>query len=671
MPATLPASRRWLSTLKFRIVLLAVLTALLSATGTTTAVLHSAQQSIERVVLASARNDRERSAGVLSSKVSVLREALAAVARNVPSNAWSDRAAMGRYLLDKPAIGTLYDSYYAADPSGTMLARVDARSLSENLPDIADRDYFRRAMAGGQPVISEVLWGKVQNAPIVVIAIPVLGGDGRHLGVLAGSLSLRSTALFDELRAKRHDDAVTDLVVDRTGRILAHEDPRRLMRPAMEQPGLQRVMKEWIDQGSPIGTTGMARIEGDHVVSTAGIPLTDWVNIRVATAASALGPVAEASAAAVPAALLAGLLAGLVAGALGYAITLPISRLKDRAETLLQNSVGVLHWPEEAGEVGQLANAFRQVVEQREQRQSEAQALLAQLEAVLDHAEIGIALTRNGQFELVSLQFCQLFRCEKSDAVGQSTRMIYPTDAAFRALIAEAGPALTRHGVVDTELELVRRDGQVFWARMRGRAVVPGEIGQGTIWTIEDVTAAREQRERLAHTSDHDALTGLVNRAAFERQMDAAMSQTSRQVFCALFIDLDRFKHVNDTGGHAAGDALLRDVAQVLTNTVRRSDVVARLGGDEFAVLLPGCPVHQAREIADKLCAEVQSYQLAWNGERFGVGASIGLVAVGDDFKTTAEVLRAADSACYAAKKRGRNRVEQYCRADFQPFAAT
>jgi diguanylate cyclase len=671
MPATLLASRRWLSTLKSRIVMLAVMTALLSATGTATVVLRSAQQSIERVVLESARNDRERSAGVLSSKVSVLRDALAAVARSVPSNAWTDRAAMGRYLLDKPAIGTLYDSYYAADSGGTMLARVEARALSNNLPAIADRDYFRRAMAGDQPVISEVLWGKVQKAPIVVIAIPVLGSDGRHLGVIAGSLSLQSTALFDELRARPHEDAVTDLVVDREGRILAHEDPSRLMRPAMAEPGLQRVLTEWVAQGSPIDTAGLAHMEGDYLVSIAGIPLTDWVSVRVATAASALSPVAEARAAAVPAALMAGLLAGLVAGAVGYAITRPISRLKDRAQTLLQNSVGVLHWPEDTGEVGQLANAFRQVVEQREQRQSEAQALLAQLEAVLDHAEIGIALTRNGQFELVSLQFCQMFRCEKPDAVGQSTRMIYPTDAAFRALIAEAGPALTRNGVVDTELELVRRNGQVFWARMRGRAVVPGEVGQGTIWTIEDVTAAREQRERLAHTANHDALTGLVNRAAFERQMDAALSQASSQTFCVLFVDLDRFKQVNDTGGHAAGDALLRDVAHVLTNAVRKSDVVARLGGDEFAVLLPGCPVDQAREIADKLCAEVQGYQLVWNGDLFGVGASVGLVAVNEEFKTSADILRAADSACYAAKKRGRSRVEQFSATDLQPVAAT
>lgn len=660
IPAMFVMARRWFATLKFRIVLLAVLTGLLSATGTAIVVLHSARQSIEQLVLDSARSDRERSASVLSSKVSVLRDALNAVARRTPPEAWTDRVAMERFLLDKPAISSLFDSYFAANPRGEMLARIESGARSDSLPNVADRDYFQRAMAGDQPVISEALWGRVQNAPIVAIAIPVLAKDGRHLGVIAGSLALRSTALFDDLRASVRDHEVTNLIVDRAGRIVAHDDPSRLLSHAMTEPGLRRVLKEWLDVGSPIDTAGRALIEDDHVISIAGIPLTDWIDIRVSTARSALAPVAAAQTASVPAALLAGLLAGLAAGAIAYAITLPISRLRDRAETLLRNATEPSDWPEDDGEVGQLAAAFRQVVEQRERRQTEARALLGQLEAVLDHAEIGIAFTRHGVFELVSLQFCRMFHCDKADAVGQPTRLIYPSDDAFQALVSEAGPALTHSGVVDVELELLRRDGQVFWARMRGRAVVPGDVGQGTIWTIEDVTVAREHRERLAHTASHDALTGLVNRAAFEQQLDAATRESPTLGFCALFIDLDRFKQVNDAGGHAAGDALLRDIAQVLTHAVRKSDVVARLGGDEFAVLLPGCPVGQAREVADKLCAGVRAYELSWNGARYGVGASVGLVAVDERFHSSAEVLRAADSACYAAKKRGRNRVELY-----------
>jgi diguanylate cyclase len=277
---------------------------------------------------------------------------------------------------------------------------------------------------------------------------------------------------------------------------------------------------------------------------------------------------------------------------------------------------------------------------------------------VLDHAEVGIALTRDGRFELVSRHFCHVFRCDKQDAVGQPTRMIYASDEAFAALAERARPSFLEHGAFDGELRLMRRNGQEFWAHMRGRAVVAGDVSQGTIWTIEDVTAAREQRDRLTYTATHDALTGLANRAAFEVVLDEATRNSAFTPFCALFIDLDRFKQVNDVGGHAAGDALLRDVAHQIAAVLRKSDMVARLGGDEFAVLLPNCPEQQASELAEKIRSAVISYRLTWEGRSFGVGASIGLIRVCGHHASVADVLRAADAACYAAKRLGRNRVE-------------
>jgi diguanylate cyclase (GGDEF)-like protein len=115
-----------------------------------------------------------------------------------------------------------------------------------------------------------------------------------------------------------------------------------------------------------------------------------------------------------------------------------------------------------------------------------------------------------------------------------------------------------------------------------------------------------------------------------------------RQGFCAMFIDLDRFKHVNDTGGHVAGDTLLRNVANTLAGQVRQADTVGQLGGDEFAVLLLGCPLSSAIEVGEKLRAAVEAYRLVWQGRSYGVGASIGLVAVDDSFEDAAAVLSAA-----------------------------
>jgi diguanylate cyclase len=531
VPSSSLAPWRFLSTLKFKIVALAVASGVLSAAVTAVLLIRSTQQSIQRVVLAAAADDRERAAAMLSNKVSVLRDSLAATARHIPPEAWNDAALMGRYLLDKPALGTMFAALDAVAPDGQVFSRAEGGRLSAELPKLADRAYFRQALASDQPVISEVVLSRVLKVPVVVFAAAAPGSDGRPAGVLAGSLAVSATSLFSEVRDSARGGGALDLIIDREGHVIAHPDPSRVMQAADAEPGLHAVVRNWLDSGSPIDTVGAATVEGDHVVARTGIPLTDWVSIRVTPAAIAFAPVADARATALPAAALAGLAAGMLAGVLAYGMTRPISRLQARAVSLLDAGAGVAAWPADVGEVGELANVFRHVVEQRERRQTEVQALLQQIEAVLDHAEVGIALTRNGRFELVSHQFCLMFRCEKAEVIGQATRLIYPSEDAFAALARRAQPAFVEQGAFDTELELIRRSGQVFWARMRGRAVVAGDVSKGTIWTIEDVTAAREQRERLLYSSTHDALTGLANRAAFEALLDSAAATAEAEPF--------------------------------------------------------------------------------------------------------------------------------------------
>ena len=649
---------RWVNTLKFKIVAIAVVTGVVSAMGTTQIVLTKTQAEIERLLLSNDADDSERTASLLANKLDMLQLALGAVARQATPEKWQDRVTMTRFLVDKPAINALFDSVFAANLDGSMLTRVEKEIASSTLVNIADREYFQRALKSDQPVVSKAIVGRVNNLPIIVIAVPVLAADGKVTGVIAGSLQLRSSSLFFNLGGISQADGSRTLVIDRSGMLLAHPDPSRVLGKAADEPGLADAFARWHSSGSPIYTQGEATLSNGHLVSMAGIPASDWMLVRLTPQAQAMAPLVAARSTAWQAAAGGGLVAALLAGVLAWAMTRPISALRARAEKLLTDAgTSNESWPKQSGEVGQLSTAFQHVVQQRQQRQSETQAMLHQLEAVLDHADVGIALTRNGQFELVSRQFCRTFRCEKQHLVGQATRMIYASDEAYEALSERARPAFMEHGAFDGELELVRRSGQAFWAHMRGRAVVAGDRSKGTIWTIEDVTEVREQRERLAWTSSHDALTGLANRPAFEVLLERATAHAAVAPFCALFIDLDRFKHVNDTGGHAAGDALLRDVAGELAAQVRKSDTVARLGGDEFAVLLADCPLGQAELIAEKLRAAVVAYQLLWEGHSFGVGASIGLVPVDATYATAADVLRAADAACYAAKKQGRNCV--------------
>ena len=167
---------------------------------------------------------------------------------------------------------------------------------------------------------------------------------------------------------------------------------------------------------------------------------------------------------------------------------------------------------------------------------------------------------------------------------------------------------------------------------------------------------------RLVYQASHDALTGLINRREFEQRLErtlqSALQQGREHALC--YMDLDQFKIVNDTSGHAAGDELLRQLTLLMHDRVRDRDTLARLGGDEFGLLLESCQLDAARKIAEQLREMVADFRFIWHDKVFSVGISIGLVPINHPMMTLADIMSAADTACYAAKDGGRNRVRVY-----------
>ena len=652
----------WAQTLKFKIVTLAFATGVLSAVGTAQLLLSTTQQDIETLLLENGANNRQGTASLLANKLEILQTTLSAVARSIDPALWTDPRALERHLRQESAANALFDVILASNAQGQIQVRLVKGKSSDDLPNIADRPYFQQAIRSDQVVISEPIVGRATNVPQVILAIAAPQLDGKPTGVIGGSLPLDSAGLFYNIGLGDLRDGSRSLVMSRNGVILAHPDPARLMGKAADEPGLSQVYGRWRDSGSPINTEGQSVLSSGYMISMAGIAVSDWMLVRMTPQDIALKPLRAAQRAAWASAAGVGLVAALLAIWFGLRVTRPIDKLRDRAMKSLTDASGnMAPWPKKwGGEVGELARVFQHVEDERERRQSETRALLLQLEAVLNHAEVGIALTRDGNFELVSRHFCATFGMEKEDMEGKPTRIIYNSDEAYQALAERARPQFMEQGFFAGEVELMRKSGETFWAHMRGRAVVAGEMSKGTIWTFEDVTDVRAQREKLTWSSNHDALTGLFNRPAFEAVLADATADAAQAPFCAMFIDLDRFKHVNDTGGHAAGDAVLREVAKAIQKQVRKADTVARLGGDEFAVVLSNCPLLHGRVIAEKIRAAVVAYQLDWEGQTFSVGASIGLVLVDTAFNSGEAVVAAADSACYAAKHRGRNCVMVY-----------
>jgi diguanylate cyclase (GGDEF)-like protein len=167
---------------------------------------------------------------------------------------------------------------------------------------------------------------------------------------------------------------------------------------------------------------------------------------------------------------------------------------------------------------------------------------------------------------------------------------------------------------------------------------------------------------RLVYQASHDALTGLINRREFEQRLErtllSALQQGREHALC--YMDLDQFKVINDSCGHAAGDELLRQLALLLKGNLRERDTLARLGGDEFALLLENCSIADALEVADTFRAEVQRFRFKWGDRIFSVGMSVGMVSINRDSGTAASLMSAADAACYVAKDRGRNQIHLY-----------
>jgi diguanylate cyclase (GGDEF)-like protein/PAS domain S-box-containing protein len=211
------------------------------------------------------------------------------------------------------------------------------------------------------------------------------------------------------------------------------------------------------------------------------------------------------------------------------------------------------------------------------------------------------------------------------------------------------------------EYDALRKDGSLVTLQNFVRVI--NWNGERAIQsTVIDVTEARTLSEQLAHQANHDALTGLSNRHAFEERLQQLLETARREkiehVLC--YLDLDQFKIINDTCGHTAGDELLRQLGGWLQHEVRGPDALARLGGDEFGILLERCSVEQAARVTAALQRAIERFRFQWEEKSFNIGVSIGVVSINDASEDMAGVLRMADAACYAAKDAGRNRVHVY-----------
>ncbi|MBW7900922.1 MAG: EAL domain-containing protein [Rhodocyclaceae bacterium] len=340
---------------------------------------------------------------------------------------------------------------------------------------------------------------------------------------------------------------------------------------------------------------------------------------------------------------------------------------------------------------------------ERKRQDERLQAALAEQRMIFDNAAFGITYVSGGHLQRCNDRFATALGYRPEELVGRPIAALFHDDAYCREFTEQAANGLRRHGAFVGEVQVRHRDGSLFWVRGTAQRV-SWEEGGGAIWIAEDITERRqaqeallraheelEQRvaertaelesanvqlqseifermqaeERIWHIAHHDALTGLPNRSLLQDRLGQALAGAGRagNRVAVLFLDLDRFKSVNDSLGHDVGDALLKGVAGRLTAAVRDVDTVCRLGGDEFVVLLGAVGgTDDAVMVAERIVNGL-ARPLEVMGHALRATTSIGIALYPEDGRDAQTLMKNADTAMYTAKSRGRNNFQFFSSA--------
>lgn len=334
--------------------------------------------------------------------------------------------------------------------------------------------------------------------------------------------------------------------------------------------------------------------------------------------------------------------------------------------TIVWGAANLRLYHDNSGEVAGVEGVMRDITPLKRAEQAlelEQQRLLATLASIADAV---ITTDPAGRIDYLNPVAERLFAAQ-GEAIGKYYASVVPLyeecsgekldDLVELTLKHNANLVNASHGVWR------RADGGEMVFKVSSAAMYGGG-GRviGVVLVLQDMTESVELTRQLNYQASHDTLTGLVNRREFERRLSKAIvhAQCQQEEHVLFYIDLDQFKVVNDTCGHSAGDELLKQLAVQLQGAMRESDTLARLGGDEFAVLLYDCPLDVAHKLAEGLCQLVKGFRFVWDEKSFEIGASIGMVPINHATEGMAQLLSAADAACYFAKDQGRNRVYTY-----------
>lgn len=610
------------------------------------------RQELERQTRSQVTTVAEMVAYELDRKLIERFGVLAEAAEAMKMDATSFRQFSGLIMERQRPLSHLFENLFLVDEYGTVLEIYpEASSLVGT--DLSARPYFRKTISQLTPQISEPFTSYLRDLPMVVMTAPVFDHKGALVGMIAGSIVLTSDNFLSEISSTGVGREGYISVATRSGMIVVQKGYHAGMRSVSRDNAAARAGMagfEGVTQGTASGGE-------EAMVAVQQLNMAPWF-------VSATWPLDDAFAAAYrlveDLAWIALMVVLVLMPVALYLFRRYLNPLMELADQVHQRHLGTRQQPVDAGgylEIRELAETFNRVMSERSEVEARLRTEQQRAESILGVLQEGVVMTDTlGRIRYANLT-AERFLGEPVGLVGASMFDL----VSFHSETEEwqATNFLESDEIHGLDGVLENRHGRKLDVEVTMLHVSRGEPDERLVFVIRDDSERRQHEQQLSWQATHDSLTSLLNRRAFSADLVKWLGQAANleTPSVLMLIDLDHFKPVNDQGGHLLGDELLRQLAEILRDSVRRSDMVARLGGDEFAILLPACGLDRARGLAEKIRSDIEALRLTQDGREFGVTASIGLTDLSPGDSGPREAMARADEGAYAAKAQGRNQV--------------
>ncbi|MGC3873213.1 sensor domain-containing diguanylate cyclase [Halomonas sp. GXIMD04776] len=618
---------------------------------------HSGQALIREVANEHLEYEARMIAGEIDQEVQLRFDALQRLASQLGVPGSRASMALSSELKRNDALLSLFDGLVVISSEGRVLAdwpKVDGR---EGL-SVLESEYFQFQRHVARPYVSEPFQGRASKTPLILFSVPLLDDNGRFAGVISGVANVLNGSFFDKLRRIRIGKQGYAAIMTASGKVLVHPDQDLIMQPVPvfhQNPWLDLALSGWQGLASAPLLTGQQALQAYRQIWSA-----NWIVGIMLPQTQAFQPLQWF----VRNLWVVGTLTGAVTLVLLWWLLrlalIPLQRLERQIASVGQGRYERIKLDTHAIEIRRVADTFNQVLEKQRRAESTMLDRQAFLDAVLRSSPVGMFVYGlEGGLRYANPALCRMTGYDFKVLQQQGyTAYVHADDQQdvsdhWQHTLATGRDFQRQYRYIKASGETIWVESHISLVRLRDKRPL------GYVGTFKDITHTREMEALQRWEAEHDPLTGLLNRRGFERRLEESLIDRLKKgtPSALILFDLDHFKPINDEGGHALGDAMLKHIAALIVSKVRKSDAVSRYGGDEFALLLPGCDLDHARKMAETLRESVEALSIEHDKKRYKVTLSIGVTVLREGDDQINIPMQRADQASYQAKARGRNAI--------------